>query len=252
MPLGDKNYYKILQVDPAADLEIIVAAYRRLVRKYHPDMNRSPNATRHMQEINAAYEVLKDPARRAQYDKEISSQPSQSDAKYAEERRKREEAEAAWRRAREETETLRRQADEERRRREEAETAQRRAREGTEHAGTDSSGAALATLIIRRRNKRDGAPLESIRIRTRPVGSSRSWEKHGFLDPGDSITIKLKPGHYCVRARVGSNGDRDEEDVEIHMIPNSTVRLVTHAWFGPPRWVWPARMVWGFVRRYRD
>ena len=67
----------------------------RLVRPRYPRdrlPNRTSNATRHMQEINAAYEVLKNPTKRAQYDRDLSFQTSQSDAKYAEERRRREEA----------------------------------------------------------------------------------------------------------------------------------------------------------------
>jgi hypothetical protein len=64
------DYYQILQVDPSADPEIIEAAYKRLVRKYHPDVNASPDATARMQEINEAYAVLNDPAQRAAYDYE--------------------------------------------------------------------------------------------------------------------------------------------------------------------------------------
>lgn len=63
-----KNYYQTLQVDPAAEPEVITAAYKRLSIKYHPDTNRSAGANQRMQEINEAYQVLKDPARRAHYD----------------------------------------------------------------------------------------------------------------------------------------------------------------------------------------
>ena len=63
-----KNYYQILQVDPAAEPEVITAAYKRLSIKYHPDTNRSAEAHQRMQEINEAYQVLKDPARRTHYD----------------------------------------------------------------------------------------------------------------------------------------------------------------------------------------
>lgn len=63
-----KNYYKILQVDPSAESEVIIAAYKRLSLKYHPDTSSSPEANRRMQEINEAYQVLKDPIRRADYD----------------------------------------------------------------------------------------------------------------------------------------------------------------------------------------
>ena len=64
----EKNYYKILQVDPSADQEVIAAAYKRLSIKYHPDTNRSSDANRRMQDINEAYQVLKDPTSRARYD----------------------------------------------------------------------------------------------------------------------------------------------------------------------------------------
>ena len=61
------DYYKILQVDPEADPDIIEAAYKRLARKYHPDLNKAPDANQRMMEINLAYEVLGDPQQRAEY-----------------------------------------------------------------------------------------------------------------------------------------------------------------------------------------
>lgn len=64
------NYYRILQVDPDADQEVIEAAYRRLAQKYHPDVNKSANATERMKKINIAYETLRDPAKRAVYDQQ--------------------------------------------------------------------------------------------------------------------------------------------------------------------------------------
>jgi len=63
------DYYRVLQVDPQAEPEVIEAAYRRLARKYHPDVNRSPDANSRMQQLNEAYEVLKDPVRRAAFDR---------------------------------------------------------------------------------------------------------------------------------------------------------------------------------------
>ncbi|MEW6231596.1 MAG: DnaJ domain-containing protein [Chloroflexota bacterium] len=63
-----KDYYKVLQVDPEAEPEVIAAAFRRLAAKYHPDVNPSPDADHRMKEFNVAYEVLGDAARRAQYD----------------------------------------------------------------------------------------------------------------------------------------------------------------------------------------
>lgn len=70
-----RNYYQILQVDPAAEPEVIRAAYKRLSIKYHPDTNPSAGSHQRMQELNEAYQVLKDPARRAHYDLYLSGRP---------------------------------------------------------------------------------------------------------------------------------------------------------------------------------
>jgi TonB family protein len=106
MTQENKDYYKILQVDSSADSDIVTVAYKRLARKYHPDTNRSPNATLRMQEINAAYQVLRDPVKRAQYDRERTSSAFRSQAREEEEHRTEEEAvrrhaEAAQRRTEE-------------------------------------------------------------------------------------------------------------------------------------------------------
>jgi curved DNA-binding protein CbpA len=71
----DRDYYQILQVDRAADQEVIAAAYKRLASKYHPDVNTEPEAGAKMEKLNEAYEVLSDPERRAQYDRE-AAQPA--------------------------------------------------------------------------------------------------------------------------------------------------------------------------------
>ncbi|MFE8070201.1 DnaJ C-terminal domain-containing protein [Marinobacteraceae bacterium S3BR75-40.1] len=63
-----KDYYKILGVDPEADSAEIKKAYRRLARKYHPDVNKEPEAEDQFKEVGEAYEVLKDPGKRAEYD----------------------------------------------------------------------------------------------------------------------------------------------------------------------------------------
>jgi hypothetical protein len=65
-----EDYYKILQVYPSAELDIIEAAYRRLARKYHPDVNKDPSAEERMKKINTAYEILSNPDKRRQYDPE--------------------------------------------------------------------------------------------------------------------------------------------------------------------------------------
>ena len=70
--LADKerweDYYSILQVHQRADLDIVTSAYRRLCKRYHPDINKGANSARMMQRVNAAYEVLADSRKRATYD----------------------------------------------------------------------------------------------------------------------------------------------------------------------------------------
>lgn len=63
-----KDYYKLLGVDAKADAATIKAAYRRLARKFHPDVSKEAGAEDRFKEINEAYEVLGDEARRAEYD----------------------------------------------------------------------------------------------------------------------------------------------------------------------------------------
>ena len=68
--------YKILQVDPEAEEEVIQAAYRRLARKYHPDLAESEDAAGRMAAINAAWELLGTPGSRAAYDRSLGTGPS--------------------------------------------------------------------------------------------------------------------------------------------------------------------------------
>ncbi len=63
----DKDYYKILQVHYLAEPEIIQSSYKRLARKYHPDVSGDEDSERTMQEINEAYAVLNDPQKRKTY-----------------------------------------------------------------------------------------------------------------------------------------------------------------------------------------
>ncbi|CAI9113712.1 OLC1v1014365C1 [Oldenlandia corymbosa var. corymbosa] len=62
------DYYSVLNVSKNASLQDIKAAYRKLARKYHPDMNKSPGAEEKFKEISAAYEVLSDDEKRSLYD----------------------------------------------------------------------------------------------------------------------------------------------------------------------------------------
>jgi hypothetical protein len=66
------NFYEILQVSPTDGQEVIRVAFRTLARRYHPDINRSPDAALHMRRLNEAYAVLRDPTRRVWYDAELS------------------------------------------------------------------------------------------------------------------------------------------------------------------------------------
>ncbi len=64
-----RDYYDILGVGRNADQEEIKRAYRRLARKYHPDVNKEQGADERFKEINRAYEVLSEPETRARYDR---------------------------------------------------------------------------------------------------------------------------------------------------------------------------------------
>ena len=65
-----KDYYAILEIDWQSPPEQVRAAYRRLSKKWHPDLNPGKDVTREMQDINEAYALLKNPEKRARYDKE--------------------------------------------------------------------------------------------------------------------------------------------------------------------------------------
>lgn len=64
-----KDYYQTLGVSRSASKEDIQKAYRKLARKYHPDVSKEPKAEAKFKEINEAYEVLKDPDKRQKYDR---------------------------------------------------------------------------------------------------------------------------------------------------------------------------------------
>lgn len=84
----DKDYYKIMGVSPDASEKEIKLAYRKLARKYHPDLNKEPKAEEHFKEMGEAYEVLKDPTKRAEYDnhlknREFNQHSQQQNARYS-------------------------------------------------------------------------------------------------------------------------------------------------------------------------
>lgn len=63
-----KSLYRTLEINENASSEEIKKAYRKLARKYHPDINKEKGAEEKFKEITAAYEILSDPQKKAQYD----------------------------------------------------------------------------------------------------------------------------------------------------------------------------------------
>ena len=63
-----KDYYAVLGVEPTAGDAEIKTAYRRLARKYHPDVSKEAGAEDQFKAVNEAYEALRDPQKRAAYD----------------------------------------------------------------------------------------------------------------------------------------------------------------------------------------
>lgn len=63
-----RDYYEVLGVDKNATDDQIKSAYRQLAKKYHPDLNKAPDAAEKFKEVTEAYEVLSDKNKRAQYD----------------------------------------------------------------------------------------------------------------------------------------------------------------------------------------
>ena len=72
-----KDYYGILGLDRKATAEEIKKAYRKLARKYHPDVSKDPDGEEKFKEVAEAYETLKDAEKRAAYDQLGSHQPGE-------------------------------------------------------------------------------------------------------------------------------------------------------------------------------
>ena len=67
MAKDKRDYYEVLGVSKSADANEIKRAYRKLAKKYHPDMNKADNAESKFKEVQEAYEVLSDPKKRSTY-----------------------------------------------------------------------------------------------------------------------------------------------------------------------------------------
>ena len=67
--MTDRDYYEILDVARTASQGEIKQAFRRLARKFHPDVNDAPDAEERFKELNEAYAVLSDDDKRAAYDR---------------------------------------------------------------------------------------------------------------------------------------------------------------------------------------
>ncbi len=67
------DYYEVLGVSKTASLQEIKTAYRRLAKKYHPDVSSEANAQEKFKEVSQAYQILSDPEKRQQHDQELNS-----------------------------------------------------------------------------------------------------------------------------------------------------------------------------------
>ena len=63
-----QGLYEVLGISKGATEKEIKSAYKKLAKKYHPDLNKGPEAEAKMKEINKAYEILSDPKKREMYD----------------------------------------------------------------------------------------------------------------------------------------------------------------------------------------
>ncbi len=71
-----RTLYDVLMISPWADLQFMTLAYRHLAKRYHPDVDASPEAAARMAELNDAYAILRDPSKRSAYDESVGLGPA--------------------------------------------------------------------------------------------------------------------------------------------------------------------------------
>ena len=75
MATATHDFYDVLGVERGASADDIRRAYRKLARKYHPDVSREPEAEDRFKEVSEAYDVLSDPEKRERYDRAGAGRP---------------------------------------------------------------------------------------------------------------------------------------------------------------------------------
>lgn len=75
--MSKRDYYEVLGVDKNASVDEVKKAYRKLARKYHPDVNKESDAEEKFKEVKEAYDTLSDPQKKAHYDQFGHTDPNQ-------------------------------------------------------------------------------------------------------------------------------------------------------------------------------
>ena len=239
----DSTHYDILDVPRNASQADIATAYRRLALIYHPDVDKSPGATRRFQRINAANQALSDPQSRSTYDVETRGRDQSRRA--SQEAARREEARRAAERAREEarraSESARMRAEESARReraRQAAERVQEEVRRAAESAQRSAEQEAAQREEARRADERAQEEVEEAADDGAKISSEQEAEERTFRElyrrPGKNLlAVGLLIGAASVVLFLavgwliaGNNGDANQ-GVPISQQPTPTPVLVS-------------------------
>ena len=239
----DSTHYDILDVPRNASQADIATAYRRLALIYHPDVDKSPGATRRFQRINAANQALSDPQSRSTYDVETRGRDQSRQA--SQEAARREEARRAAERAREEarraSESARMRAEESagrERARQAAERVQEEVRRAAESAQKRAEQEAEQREEARRADGRAQEEVEEAADDGAKVSSEQEAEERTFRElyrrPGKNLlAVGLLIGAASVVLFLavgwliaGNNGDANQ-GVPISQQPTPTPVLVS-------------------------